>query len=56
MGFTREDYSGKPVIGIVDTWSAINHCHFHFKQRVEEVKRGVWQARGFPLELPAMSL
>ena len=53
---TASDYAGKPVIAIVNTWSDINPCHTHFKQRVEEVKRGVWQAGGFPVELPAMSL
>jgi dihydroxy-acid dehydratase len=56
MGFAREDYAGKPVIGIVNTWSDINPCHTHFRQRAEEVKRGVWQAGGFPVELPAISL
>jgi dihydroxy-acid dehydratase len=56
MGYAREDFAGKPVIGIVNTWSEINSCHYHFKQRVEEVKRGVWQAGGFPIELPAITL
>jgi dihydroxy-acid dehydratase len=56
MGYDRSDYAGKPVIAVVNTWSDINTCHTHFKQRVEEVKRGVWQAGGFPLEMPAMSL
>ncbi len=56
MGFAREDFAGKPVIGIVNTWSDINPCHYHFKQRVEEVKRGIWQAGGFPVELPAITL
>ena len=56
MGYDRTDYAGKPVIAIINTWSDINHCHSHFKQRVEEVKRGVWQAGGFPLEMPAMAL
>jgi len=56
MGYTREDYRGKPVIAIVNTWSDINPCHTHFKQRVEEVKRGIWQAGGFPVEMPAMTL
>ena len=56
MGFDAEDYRGKPVIAIINTWSDINPCHTHFKQRVEDVKRGVFQAGGFPLELPAMSL
>jgi len=56
MGFDAADYRGKPVIAIVNTWSDINPCHTHFKQRVEDVKRGVWSAGGFPVELPAMSL
>jgi len=56
MGFHRTDYAGKPVIAIVNTWSDINPCHTHFRQRAEEVKRGVWQAGGFPVEMPAMSL
>src|SRR5207253_2628529 len=55
MGYTSADYRGKPVIAIVNTWSDINPCHTHFKQRVEEVKRGIWQAGGFPVEIPAMS-
>jgi dihydroxy-acid dehydratase len=56
MGYDRSDYAGKPVIAIINTWSDINTCHTHFKQRAEEVKRGVWQAGGFPVEMPAMSL
>ena len=56
MGFHRSDYAGKPVIAIINTWSDINPCHTHFKQRVEEVKRGIWQAGGFPVEMPAISL
>ena len=56
LGVQESDYRGKPVIAIVNTWSEINPCHQHFKQRVEEVKRGVWQAGGFPLELPAFSI
>jgi dihydroxy-acid dehydratase len=56
MGYDRSDYAGKPVIAIINTWSDINPCHTHFKLRVEEVKRGVWQAGGFPVEMPAMSL
>ncbi len=56
MGFHRADYAGKPVIAIVNTWSDINPCHTHFRQRAEEVKRGIWQAGGFPVEMPAMSL
>lgn len=56
MGYGPEDYQGKPVIGIINTWSDINPCHSHFRARVEEIKRGVWQEGGFPLELPAISL
>jgi len=56
MGFHRSDYAGKPVIAVINTWSDINPCHSHFKQRVEEVKRGIWQAGGFPVEMPAISL
>ena len=56
MGYSREDWKGKPVIGIINTWSDINPCHTHFKQRAEEVKRGIWQAGGFPVEMPAISL
>jgi len=56
MGYHRSDYAGKPVIAILNTWSEINPCHTHFRQRAEEVKRGVWQAGGFPVEMPAMSL
>jgi dihydroxy-acid dehydratase len=56
MGYDRSDYAGKPVIAIVNTWSDINPCHSHFKQRVEEVKRGVWESGGFPVELPVMTL
>ena len=56
MGYTREDFTGKPVIAIISTWSDLNPCHAHFKQRVEEVKRGVWQSGGFPVELPAHSV
>jgi dihydroxy-acid dehydratase len=56
MGYERADYAGKPVIAIINTWSDISPCHSHFKARAEEVKRGVWQAGGFPIELPAISL
>src|SRR5574340_1175534 len=55
-GYDAADWSGKPVIAIVNTWSDINPCHTHLRARAESVKRGVLQAGGFPLELPAMSL
>ncbi|MEO8675298.1 MAG: L-arabinonate dehydratase [Casimicrobiaceae bacterium] len=56
MGYSRADYEGRPIIAIVNTWSDINACHTHFRQRAEEVKRGVLQAGGFPLEMPAIAL
>jgi len=56
MGYSRADYAGKPVIAIINTWSDINPCHSHFRQRAEEVKRGIWQAGGFPVEIPAITL
>jgi dihydroxy-acid dehydratase len=56
MGYDDKDYKGKPVIGILNTWSDLNTCHSHFRERAEEVKRGVWQSGGFPVEIPVMSL
>jgi len=56
IGYDAEDWKGKPVIGIINTWSDINPCHAHLRSRAENVKRGVLQAGGFPIELPAMSL
>ena len=56
VGYDTTDWAGRPVIGIINTWSDINPCHTHLRQRAEEVKRGVLQAGGFPIELPAMSL
>ena len=56
MGYSLDEIKGKPVIAIINTWSDINPCHAHFKTRAEEVKRGIWQAGGFPIELPAMTL
>jgi dihydroxy-acid dehydratase len=56
IGYDEGDWRGKPVIGIINTWSDINACHAHLRSRAEDVKRGVLQAGGFPLELPAISL
>ncbi|HZS53072.1 MAG TPA: L-arabinonate dehydratase [Bryobacteraceae bacterium] len=56
MGHRLEDFGGKPVIAIVNTWSEINPCHQHLRERAEAVKRGVWQAGGFPVEVPAFSI
>src|SRR5512145_1627922 len=56
IGYAVEEFAGKPIIGIINTWSDFAQCHAHFKHRVEDVSRGVLQAGGFPIELPAMSL
>lgn len=56
MGYGPEDWANKPIIGIISTWSDIQPCHAHFRERVQDVKRGVLQAGGFPVELPALSL
>jgi dihydroxy-acid dehydratase len=56
MGCTQLDYAGKPVIAIINTWSEANPCHIHLRERAEDVKRGVLQAGGFPMEMPAISL
>ncbi len=56
MGYAPQDWEGKPVVAIVNTWSDAQPCHAHFKDRAEWVKRGVLQAGGFPIELPALSL
>jgi dihydroxy-acid dehydratase len=56
MGLRREEFLGKPVIGVINTWSEISTCHGHLRERAEAVKRAVWAAGGYPIELPAMSL
>ena len=56
MGIAAEEHLGKPVIGVVNTWSEINPCHLHLRDRAEAVKRGVWQAGGYPVELPASAI
>jgi dihydroxy-acid dehydratase len=56
IGYAVEEFAGKPVIGIINTWSDFAQCHAHFKRRVDDIKRGVLQAGGFPVELPAISL
>ena len=56
MGLGKDDWENKPIIGIINTWSDIQPCHQHFKQRVEDVKKGVYQSGGLPIELPAISL
>ncbi|WP_296067230.1 L-arabinonate dehydratase [uncultured Agrobacterium sp.] len=56
LGYAEEDFVGKPVIGILNTWSELNTCHSHFPERVQDVKRGVLQAGGFPVEMPSLSV
>jgi len=56
LGYRKEDFTGRPVIAIVNTWSEINPCHAHLRERAEAVKKGVWQAGGFPVEIPAFSI
>ncbi|MFC6085973.1 L-arabinonate dehydratase [Sphaerisporangium aureirubrum] len=56
LGLSAEEHMGKPVIGILNTWNELNPCHIHFRERAEDVKRGVWQAGGYPVELPVISL
>ncbi len=56
MGYAPEEWAGRPVIAILNTWSDAQPCHMHFKSRVDDVKRGILMAGGFPMELPALSL
>ncbi|PZU83130.1 MAG: dihydroxy-acid dehydratase, partial [Chelatococcus sp.] len=56
MGFAHDEFMGKPVIGIINTWSEINPCHTHLRDRADAVKRAVWAAGGFPVEIPVMSV
>jgi len=56
MGMRREDFTGKPVIAVINTWSDLSPCHAHLRERAEAVKRGVWQSGGYPVELPALSV
>jgi dihydroxy-acid dehydratase len=55
-GYRKDDFAGKPVIAIINTWSEINPCHFHLRERADFVKRGVWQAGGMPVEIPALTI
>lgn len=56
LGYLPEEHLGKPVVAILNTWSDINPCHSHLRERAQAVKRGVWQAGGFPLEFPVATL
>ncbi|MGA2074152.1 MAG: IlvD/Edd family dehydratase [Terriglobia bacterium] len=55
-GFSERVFEGKPVIGICNSWSELNNCNAHLRQVAEAVKRGVWEAGGFPLEFCTISL
>jgi len=56
MGLSKDEFAGKPVIALINTWSDINPCHTHLRLRADEVKRGIWQAGGYPVEIPALTL
>ena len=56
LGVNASEHLGKPVIAILNTWSGINPCHQHLRERARQVERGVWQAGGFPLEFPVSTL
>jgi dihydroxyacid dehydratase/phosphogluconate dehydratase len=56
LGVEPEEHLGKPLIVILNTWSEINPCHMHLRQRAEQVKRGVLEAGGFPVEMPVATL
>ena len=56
MGYRKEEWAGRPVIAILNTWSDAQPCHSHFKSRIDDVRREILMAGGFPMELPALSL
>ena len=56
LGYAEEEFMGRPIIGVLSTWSELNSCHGHFPERVRDVKRGVFQAGGFAVEMPALSV
>ena len=56
LGFAAADHLGKPVIAILNTWADINPCHMHLRERAQQVKQGVWQAGGLPLEFGVSTL
>ncbi|MFY0634153.1 MAG: dihydroxy-acid dehydratase [Vannielia sp.] len=55
MGLDGNDWEGKPVIAIINTWSDLSPCHHHLRDRAEFVKKGVYQAGGMPVEMPVQS-
>lgn len=56
MGFDDIDYQNRPIVAILNTWSELNTCHSHFRDRADDVRRGILQSGGFPVEVPVMSL
>ena len=56
MGYEPEEYQDKPIIAIVNPWNEFNTCHTHFPERVKDIKRGILEAGGFPIEIPVLSL
>ena len=56
LGWSEDEFRGKPLIGILNTWSDMNSCHGHFRERAQDVKRGVLMAGGFGLEMPSLSV
>lgn len=56
MGLGPEDWEGRPIIGILNTWSEMNPCHLHFRDRAEDVKKGIAQAGGLGVEIPTISI
>lgn len=56
MGLGPEDWEGRPIIGVLNTWSEMNPCHLHFRDRAEDVKKGIAQAGGLGVEIPTISI
>ena len=56
LGVAPEEYAGKPIIAILNTWSEMNGCHMHLRERAAQIKRGVLEAGGFPIEFPVATL
>ncbi|MBV1707161.1 MAG: dihydroxy-acid dehydratase [Hyphomicrobiales bacterium] len=56
VGYNREEFMGRPVIAILNTWSDMSPCHAHLRERAEAIKRGVYRKGGFPVEIPVISV
>jgi len=56
MGYDYDDWQDRPIIGIINTWSDLNACHQHLRDRAEDIRQGVLAAGGLPVELPANSV